>query len=321
MIVHLILFLAFQAQAQAPLPRLNIDPRSISVSGVSSGAFMAVQMQVAFSEVFSGVASVAGGVFWCAEGDKLKAQLNCMSQPQLIQTQNQVKEARRLSAAGHIGDLNALAQKTFYIFASPNDFVTRPGNSDKLAEFLSAFVPAANIVRESQPQSAHGFPVKDFGADCSRGGLPWLLKCDVDMAGRLLSAIYGNLKSGEADPGHLLSFSQAPYGNAKTPLFSNGWIYIPAACRGGESCRMHVALHGCQMNPDYIADQFASHAGYNGWAESNHIVVLYPQSAKLGQDNPYACWDWFGFTGTDYVTRNAPQMRALRAMIQQVSGI
>jgi len=41
--------------------------KKVSVSGVSSGAYMAVQLQVAYSETFMGVGSVAGGPYFCAE--------------------------------------------------------------------------------------------------------------------------------------------------------------------------------------------------------------------------------------------------------------
>jgi len=40
-----------------------------SVSGISSGAFMAVQFGTAWSSVIKGVGAIAGGPFWCAEAD------------------------------------------------------------------------------------------------------------------------------------------------------------------------------------------------------------------------------------------------------------
>ena len=41
--------------------RYNIDQHQISVSGLSAGAFMAVQMQVAYSGLLNGVGVIAGG--------------------------------------------------------------------------------------------------------------------------------------------------------------------------------------------------------------------------------------------------------------------
>src|ERR1700730_878877 len=40
-----------------------------SISGISSGAFMAVQFATAWSSVIKGVGVIAGGPFWCAKAD------------------------------------------------------------------------------------------------------------------------------------------------------------------------------------------------------------------------------------------------------------
>lgn len=52
-------------QHEQSLPRLNID--QIAISGFSSGGFFAQQMYLAHSELFSGMASLSGGPFLCAE--------------------------------------------------------------------------------------------------------------------------------------------------------------------------------------------------------------------------------------------------------------
>ena len=304
--------------AFADLPRLNIQPGSVTISGVSSGAYMATQMQVAYSSLFAGTASVAGGSYWCAEGDKIKAQIQCMGQPGMIRSETQIAEARRLFTAGQIDDPINLNRAKFFIFASSRDYVIRSGNSDKLVEFLQAFVPAQNISYVQDGVTGHGFPTLNYGASCAGGGAPWLLNCERDLAGEILRDFYGPLDP-PSKAGPLTPFAQTDFGSA--PLFANGWVYVPQACAAGKACRLHVALHGCQMNPDFIQDQFALHAGYNAWAEANNIAVLYPQSAKVAGDNPYACWDWFGFTGKNYVSQDGPQMKALRSMIRAVSGL
>src|SRR5688572_24458534 len=47
----------------------NADIRESSISGISSGAFMAVQFGTAWSSVIKGVGAVAGGPYWCAKAD------------------------------------------------------------------------------------------------------------------------------------------------------------------------------------------------------------------------------------------------------------
>jgi poly(3-hydroxybutyrate) depolymerase len=73
---------------------------------------------------------------------------------------------------------------------------------------------------------------------------------------------------------------------------------------------------------------FVRDAGYNRWAESNAMLVLYPQTiARYGFGgwpvnfvlNPNGSWDWWGYTGSVYRTRNVAQMRAVRAMVERLA--
>jgi hypothetical protein len=36
--------------------------------------------------------------------------------------------------------------------------------------------------------------------------------------------------------------------------------------------------------------------------------------------NPRGCWDWWGYTGRNYHTKEAPQMRAVMAMIDRLAS-
>ncbi|NUN05522.1 MAG: PHB depolymerase [Bdellovibrio sp.] len=298
----------------------KIDKKQVSISGVSSGAFMAVQMGVAYAKDFSAVGSVAGGIYWCSEGDSQVAQSRCMGKPEGIDAKVQIAGAQRFASEGRIDSTRHIAHQNIYIFASPKDSVIHSGNSEKLLEFYSAFAPSEKIKIEKSVQSAHGFPTLNEGIACHMGFLPWILKCNFDTAGEILKSAYGDLKErGTAAPENLFKYAQSEFGDAKTPLAKEAWVYVPQSCQEGAVCRLHVALHGCQMSPDFIQDKFASLAGYNEWAESNGIIILYPQSAKVQGSNPYACWDWFGFTGDNYMTREGAQMKALKKMIERVS--
>src|SRR5678815_1624927 len=66
-----------QAWAAPPLPRLDAD-ETATVSGLSSGAYMAVQMHVAHSARIKGAAALAGGPYYCAQGSLWSAYYNCM---------------------------------------------------------------------------------------------------------------------------------------------------------------------------------------------------------------------------------------------------
>ena len=51
----------------SPLPPLGTDITQTSTSGISSGAYMAGQFQMAHGEIVVGAAIIAGGPYGCAE--------------------------------------------------------------------------------------------------------------------------------------------------------------------------------------------------------------------------------------------------------------
>jgi len=55
-----------RAQSAAALASYNVDRAGVSVSGLSSGGFFALQLGVSFSSVFKGVGIFAGGTYDCA---------------------------------------------------------------------------------------------------------------------------------------------------------------------------------------------------------------------------------------------------------------
>ena len=46
----------------------KLDPKSVTVSGISSGAFFAHQFHVAYSSIAVGAGILAAGPFYCAKG-------------------------------------------------------------------------------------------------------------------------------------------------------------------------------------------------------------------------------------------------------------
>ncbi|MFL5255556.1 MAG: hypothetical protein ACJ8AI_22195 [Rhodopila sp.] len=114
---------------------------------------------------------------------------------------------------------------------------------------------------------------------------------------------------------------------------AKAFVYVPADCAAGAACRVHVALHGCKQSFDDIGEDFIRHAGYNEWADTNHTIVLYPQTTPsfgvapyAGITNPEACWDWWGYLDKDltadarFLTKDGPQIAALRKMIDRLTS-
>lgn len=140
--------------------------------------------------------------------------------------------------------------------------------------------------------SEHTFPTTNYGNLCSTLGEPYISNCNYDGAGHSLTHLYGRLKPrGTMVAANLFMFDQAEFGVGNS-LNSFGYIYVPTSCQKGATCKLHVNFHGCQQTVDDIQDQYPKHVGLNEWAETNDIVVVYPQVLKsfLVPYNPEGCW-------------------------------
>ena len=124
-----------------------------------------------------------------------------------------------------------------------------------------------------------------------------------------------------------MTFDQAEFVTGNDPgrysMADIGHVYVPSACRSGDAeCRLHVAVHGCLQSSERIGDAYYSGAGYNGWAEANDIIVLYPQVviSDLLPLNPEGCWDFWGYSAVYYYHKDAPQMAAIDGMVDRLVG-
>lgn len=311
-----------KAAAAERLPTLKVQPDSITVSGISAGAYMATQLQIAYSATFAGAGSVAGGPWNCADGTMWKAQSDCMNTPANVDVGAIEKQLLAAEKSKDVDSLDNLKTARLYLYNSDTDAVVRPPMRKKNTEFFEKFVPRANIRVEQDLSSAHGFPTVDYGVDCGQAQAPYLMKCNYDTAGEILKQMYPGtaLSKKPMDAGSLYVVDQTEFADENALLAQTGWLYVPVACeKAGANCRLHVALHGCLQSGENIKDIFAIHAGYNDWAEGSKIVILYPQARK-SMMNPNACFDWFGYTGPNYALKSGRQMTAIKAMIDRLVG-
>jgi poly(3-hydroxybutyrate) depolymerase len=306
-----------------PPPALNIDVSQTSVSGMSSGGYMAVQFGVAFSSIVKGIGVFAGGPFGCAQGSITTAETECSSASNAPDVTPLVTATKNLATAGKIDDTSNLATARIYIFGGADDVVVNPVVVDATQTYFAAFVPSASIQYESRhAATGHTTPTLAYGGSCDSSFSPWIGKCDYDGAGIALAQIYGTLAAPSTTPAGLIAtLAQADFvaNPASHSLGDTAYVYVPASCAAGERCRVHVAFHGCEMNADGAeGSAFYLHAGYNAWADTNHLVVLYPQTTTSAA-NSDACWDWWGYDSADYDTQAAPQMAMVRAMITSLA--
>lgn len=313
------------ASADAPaLPQLSIDSSPFTVSGLSAGGFAAVQLHVAYSNDFGGAAIFAGGPFGCAQGNLMMAMNQCMAYPSFINVNQLVRLTQDLARDGKIAPPARLKNGRVFIFAGTQDTTVLPDAAKKLEEFYRSFMPASQIESVLNVPAAHGQPTFGYGGDCATLNPPYVIKCGYDGAGHALEQLYGELQppASSAPAGNLTEFDQSPFNQNGATLAPKGYIYIPTACRDGQTaCRLHVSLHGCHQGPGgNSGDAYFKHSGYNEWAETNRIVILYPTVAATGMTNPRGCWDWWGYASSDYLSQQAPQLLAIRMMVRAVAG-
>jgi hypothetical protein len=167
---------------------------------------------------------------------------------------------------------------------------------------------------------------------CNSSSSPYISNCGYDGAKAMFTEFYGALNARNDAPasGNYIQFDQTPYTNGNPGMASTGWIYVPANCASGAQCKLHVALHGCLQNYATIGDKFLKNTGYTRWADTNSIIVLFPQTqvdntsrstADSGSlANPNGCWDWIGWYGSNFAQKAGTQMAAIKAMVDHVAS-
>lgn len=317
----LLVLAACGAAPAPPLPRLAIDPGRVAVAGLSSGAYMATQTHLAWSDRLLGAALVAGGPYGCAGGSLDTALGPCISaRPYTPDPARLAKRVRERAAAGDLAPLSGLAGDRVYILHGKRDERVAAAVSQASAglyEALSADAGGLSLSYDGARDFGHLLPTDAVGVDCKQGGTPYLGACGFDAAGTLMAWLYGKpaADAGEAG-GELRRFDQDAYRTeGQDPqLATDGWLYLPKACQAGQPCGLLVVFHGCEQNADQVGEAFVRDAGFNRWADVHQLAVLYPQvrSSYLPL-NPKACWDWWGYTGPDHDTRRGAQQRWLAA--------
>jgi hypothetical protein len=324
----------------AALPPLNAPIADTSVSGLSSGAFMAVQLGTAWSSVIKGVAVVSGGPFECAQGSIIGTGPCQNGPPPPLHFFTDTADEK--AASGEIDATGNLARQRVYIFHGTQDTTVVQAVTDETAAFYQHYLGDAagtQLLYEHDLGAGHAFVVPDtpFTAgldDCAASDPPFIDRCgNHDQAGTILHHIYGDLappSRPDALAGSVKSFDQSKYAAPDAPadlsLGDQGFVFVPKDCEGSANppCRVHIVLHGCLQNfsLDGVGRVVVDKAGFNTWADTNRIIVLYPQTEPIADTNPLACWDWWGYLPQDrgYFTKSGRQIMALKAMLDDLTA-
>ncbi|WP_169814739.1 extracellular catalytic domain type 2 short-chain-length polyhydroxyalkanoate depolymerase [Nocardia crassostreae] len=322
-------FAAVPAPTPGELRGHDID--SVYVSGISSGGYMANQLHVAYSGTFSGAGIFSAGPYRCA-GDfdyAVRAQTGCMQNGARKTPAELAAETRTLATSGKVDAPANLSGDPVYLYHGTSDqTVLEPVNND-LATYYSEF--GANVTYDKSGPAGHAWVSPIGPVACASTASPFVNDCDSDPVGDMLGKLTGGVAAPAATlGGKLVQFDQnayAPGGNANAiSMDAKAFAYVPQSCTDGATCTLMVALHGCKQGFSYqgFGDAFMKYAYLNEYADTNAMIVLYPQAIPLSTastTNPNGCWNWWGYGGdAAYAWHGGKQMESIMSMVAELTS-
>ncbi|MCR6665751.1 MAG: hypothetical protein NVV69_07025 [Methyloversatilis sp.] len=324
------------AMAEAPPVLDRIERTDFTVSGLSSGAAMAVQLGVAHSSRVRGIGIVSGPPYLCAQGFVTRATNDCLvlgrdrlrelfgplfglslfsSGERDIDVHDLVSDTHKLARQRRIDPVDGLASQQIWEYRGQDDRVVGAKASAAQHAYFRAF---GAVPKRGEPRSTpHTMPTSDPAqGSCDTRDEDYVSGCDFDAAGELLRHLRRRPDARpNAGNGRWYVLKQADFvpagpGDAQTRrralgLAEEARVYVPQRC-SSESCQIHVALHGCKQGmSDSSYRAFTDGAGYVRWAGPLKLVLLFPRVGAIepferglwdSVGNPMGCWDWWGYT-------------------------
>lgn len=296
------------------------------VSGISSGGNMANQLAVAYSGTFKGAAIFAASQYDCALDNSYQALYGCAESLYPAYLGTDEANATTFAAEGLIDPTADLAGQRDWVYHGTDDTVVAGALDQDDVSFFQHF--GASVSYDHSTAAGHGWISPLSPGACSASASPYLNNCGTDPEGEFLKQLLGSVNAPQATTtGTLLSFNQNPYAPggsaAAISMGSTGYAYVPQSCASGASCRLMVALHGCEMSAGSIGLSFVKDSYLNNYADTNSMIVLYPQAEATALINPLGCWDWWGYLGAGdsaYPTKAGVQITAIMNMVQALGG-
>ncbi len=329
------------------LPRLRIPAQGITVSGISSGGAMAMQLHVAHSARIRGAGIFAAPAYACALSDTginsyyfnaNRAQTRCMeNRPDPVPVQDLVARIGELAAARRIDPVAELRQSKAWLLTSPNDpRVLEPAMKAVEAVYRALIPLPDNVVLRDDIPVGHGWPTPAADSDpgdkvdeCAATAPPYFNPCRFSATRAMLEFVLGRAARESVAPGKLIKFDQRPFrtgGLVSRGLGEAGYLCLPERIDG--DTRIHIVFHGCCQSIDELGNLFPIESEFVSLANAFNLVVLFPQ-AEATLFNPKGCWDWWGYSepftfgsdaSFDYPTQCGAQIRAVMRMVEQISG-
>jgi len=299
---------------------------------------MTAQFNVVYSSLFVGAGIIAGGPYYCSGSYESNSYVQNATTTCLTpltpfvgpNTDELVKKAKEFAQHGMIDGLANLKDDKVYIFTGTADKLVKPLVVKQTYQFYQDLgVPEENTKYIDTVNAGHAILTGD-GADtaCALTDPPYINDCGFFQSHDILRHIYGELNPPTASlSGKILKFAQSEFisNSDRTSMSEIGYAYIPRSCEA-ERCKVHIAFHGCEQGAAVIGDAYYTTTGYNEIADTNSLIVLYPQAepSEAIPYNPKGCWDFWGYSSPDrdqpnFYTHDAPQMLAVVRMLKRLA--
>ncbi len=300
------------------------DISGVYVAGISSGADMAGQLQVAYSSRIDGLAAFGDAPYYCAQNNAVQALDGCADNTTPTALSVLEADASLWTANGWIDPVSKLSGRPMYVFHGGADTAVKASVSDDAVRFFQHF--GASVSYDSGSAAGHAWVTPYGPGACGVSASPYLNDCGTDPENAMLAKLLGSVAAPNAGPltGKLVEFDQNAYATggvaAALSMDGHGFAYVPASCSAGGSCRLMVALHGCEQGYSAVGTAFVDRANLDQYADTNHMIVLYPQ-ATASAVNPLGCWDWWGYLGaTNYPIHGGAQLETIMNMVRKLGG-
>lgn len=289
---------------------------SWNASGVSSGAFMAVQLGIVHSKKFKKIGVFSGGPYFCSLGSATQALSVCMKNPKKTDFQTMDKELKKYENGYLIDSLYHLQKSFFYIVHGKKDPVILSESATNLSSQLGKYKTPHKL--EFIENLGHGLSQKNVGSECDKTQIPWVNNCmesSIEKFFSLTSMEKQKSPSTEGQWYYLSNNSQYTHLN----WFSKyTYVFVPQRCET-QQCSAHLALHGCLQSPEFVKNDFYTQSGYIEASKVHNVIMIFPD-IKKSKENPNGCWDWYGYTDKFFATNKAQQIQFLNNVTEKIQN-
>ena len=351
-------------ESTAPLlPPQGASAKNVSISGLSSGGFMTTQLHVAYSKRFMGAGVLAAGPFYCSGSYEtnsymINAETTCMSPimsfmgpdgEKLYRTATKFAKQKDEDTGEYIIDCPTnLKNDRIYIFTGKADDTVKSSVVEQTKAFYEAAgIPEEQIQYHGDVDAGHAILTANlFDHECAKTEPPYINQAGFFHSHELLKHIYHDgkktlLNSPENTDacGSMINFNQHEFIRQQftdekqqekmvklSSMSEFGFAFIPTNLDPA-TCRIHIAIHGCEQGYTVIGSDYFLTTGYNQMAAANNMIILYPQVEKSGVEpfNPKGCWDFWGYSSEnpwhpEFYKKDAVQMKAIIGMLDRLTS-